>query len=291
MNNEEQFLSQYGTNNNEKWGNTRYLYGLHLRQAREFINKPLEEATHDDMVALHKFYQQQYVASTIRNKMSTLSSFYNFLIKAGKRQDNPTAAVRKVKVDENRSVQWLTDSEIDALLATTKGRKRDLSLVWLALHGLRVGEIVGLTVDQYMNGILWNVRGKGTTSRNIPLVRDAQLAVEEWIGRRKTGPLFPSRQRHGDAIRRITVQRHIYQLTKQSGRRVSIHALRHTYGSRAVRRGINTLALAQLMGHKSTETTQKYVHLNTETLRSANEMVYPNSESFHVIQGGAAAER
>lgn len=291
MNSKEQFLDQY-EKTSEKWGNTRYLYGLHLRQAEEFLKKPVEEATSDDMLALSKFYSDKYSGSTARNKMNTLSSYFSFLIRSGKRQDNPTVAVRKRKVDPNLTVKWLTDSEIDALLETAKDRPRDLAMVWLALHGLRVGEIVGLKVDQYMNGILWNVRGK-SLSRNVPLVGDAQTAMETWIGKRKHGPMFPSPMNRNDGIRRITAQRLIYRLTQQNGRRLNIHALRHTYGSRAIRRGVNSLALAQLMGHQSTATTQKYVHLNTETLRSANEMVYPSSESFRVIPGGVeeAAER
>lgn len=262
------------------------MYGLHLNQAEEFLGKSIDDATGEDMIALAEHYSQRYQPATVRNKISTLSSYYTFMMKLGKRKDNPTSLVRYPKIDPNRTVKWLTDSEIDALLAEAGAHPRDLAIVWLALHGLRVGEIVKLRVEQFTGGVLWNVEGKSAESRNIPLVADAQAALRAWIGPRQSGPMFPSRYHKHDSIRRLTVQRYIYNLTQKMGRRVSIHALRHTYGSRAVRRGVNTLALAQLMGHKSPVTTAKYVHLDTEALRASNELVYPSESSLHVIHGG-----
>jgi integrase len=178
-------------------------------------------------------------------------------------------------------VQWLTDDEVSALLSTASTDQRSLSLCWLALHGLRVGEIAGLNVEQYQDGILWNVAGKGGKTRNIPLAADAVAALTAYIGQRRSGALFLGAQ---GRLRHRRIQALVYTLTETIGHRVSIHALRHTYGTKAVRRGVQTLLLSKLMGHESPITTGKYVHLNTDDVRPVNDLVYPK-QGLKVIDG------
>ena len=86
------------------------------------------------------------------------------------------------------------------------------------------------------------------------------------------------------------MQEMIYRITAASGKRVSVHALRHTFGTRATRRGVNSITLARLMGHSSTATTERYAHLDPSTLAEANEKVYPAKVSppMSVIVGGRA---
>jgi integrase/recombinase XerD len=69
------------------------------------------------------------------------------------------------------------------------------------------------------------------------------------------------------------VRHHIKKYVKEAGirKQVSVHTLRHTYGSHKVANGVSIPALQALMGHKWKETTYKYVHLATTNLRAEQE--------------------
>lgn len=279
----EGFLTQYPAS-------TRGVYGQALREAQGFLGGPLTLATHADLVRYQQSIDSQSPA-TISRKVATLGSFFRYLVTIGERKDDPTAGMRRPRVDPLRSVRFLTDNEQTALLDSASGHPLDLAVAWTALHGLRLSEITGLDVEQYAEGVLWNVVGKGSKVRTIPLAPDARNALEAYLGKRKSGPMFLSRRR--DRISRRTVQEMIYRLSERTGKRVSVHALRHTYGTRATRRGINSITLSKLMGHESTTTTERYAHLNTSDLQEANERVYPTRDGapIRVIDGGRADAR
>lgn len=269
----DDFLSQYQSS-------TRINYEQVIYEAQYHMRKPIEMVMHQDIVKYQRAIEHQAPA-TVRRKLAVLQTLIRYFNDIDLRADNPMKGIKRPKVDAYKSIKWLTDDEIGALLNEARSDKRSLALVWLALHGLRVAEIVGLNVEQFQDGILWNVVGKGGKTRNVPLSDDARTAVTAYVGTRSAGPLFRGTQgRLG--VRRI--QGLIYSLTAAIGREVSIHALRHTYATRAVRRGVQTLILAKLMGHESPNTTQKYVNLNVEDLRPANEMVYPSSKGLRVLK-------
>ena len=263
----DEFLAQYQPK-------TRAVYGYVLDEAEGYLDKPLRLFSHSDVV----YYQEQIAdqsAATVARKLATLGAYFNYLNISGQRVDNPMAGVRRPTVDPLRTVQWLTDAESHALLGAAVDDPRAHALVWIGLHGLRVSEVVSLNVEQYADGTLRNVEGKGGKSRSVPLATEAQRSVERYIGMRKSGPLFrTSRGRMSASFAREMV----CALTESIGHKVSIHALRHTYGTRAIRRGVDSITLAKLMGHSSTRTTEKYVHLDTTDLREANELVYPTEK-------------
>lgn len=274
----EYFLSQYPES-------TRQIYLQTLVEAERRLGKSLIEFDHEDVVKYQQSIADQ-ASSTVSRKLATLSSYFKYLTLTGKRLDNPTLGIRRPKIDPLRSVQWLTDERIDALLSADFPDARSRAIVWLALHGLRLAEITNLDINQYSDGMLWNVVGKGNKARTIPLAEEAQKALEQYIGARKSGPMFLSVR--GGRIPRRTVQEMVYHLTEITGGRVSIHALRHTFGTRAIRNGVNPLTLSRLMGHNSTQTTNKYVHLNPQDLQEATEKVYPTKATvpIAVIDGG-----
>lgn len=259
----DDFLAQYS-------GNTRRTYGEIFQAAEGFFGHAVESATVKEITQYHRSLSHQAPA-TVNLKLAALSSLYRYLIKTGMRGDNPAAVIRRVKIDPMRTVRWLTEDETSALLSVAK-TPRDAALVWIALHGLRVAEIVALDAGQYDAGTLWNISGKGGRSRIVPLAAQARLAVEAYLQDRRSGPLFLTER---GRLSRRTAQREIERLSTEAGNRINIHALRHTYGTRAVRKGVRTLTLMRLMGHVSAETTAKYVHLDPSDLQEANETVYP----------------
>lgn len=271
----DQFLSQYSDN-------TRETYRIALSEFGKFLGREPETATSEELIRYQLSISHQ-ANTTVAKKIAVLSSFFRFLIQMGIRADNPLLPVRRKKIDVFRAIRWLEDDEVDALLAVAdKTSPRELAIVWLALHGLRVSEITSLNVNQFKTGIIWNLLGKGNKTRIVPLTLAAQRAVKACIGKRKGGPLLLAE--HGNRLSKRQIQRIVYTLTEQAGKKINIHGLRHTYGTRATRRGVPTVTLAKLMGHASVATTQKYVHLDSGDLEMATEMIYPEDEHGYQVE-------
>jgi site-specific recombinase XerD len=270
MNRKDQFLSQYPEV-------TRATYRFAIDDFESITGKDAQFATVDQIIWYLGRISHQ-APGTIAKKLAILSSFYQFLTKLGDRLDNPVTPIRRQKPNPLKQLRWLEDDELEKVLkAAQKRGPRELALIWLALHGLRVSELTGLNVNQIRNGVLWNVLGKGNKVRVVPLTTKAQQALSDYIGKRKSGPILLAASGKRLSVR--SAQRIVYEVTEASGKRINIHGLRHTYGTRATRRGVPTVTLAKLMGHASVATTEKYVHLTSDDLQIANDLIYPEEEA------------
>jgi integrase/recombinase XerD len=166
----------------------------------------------------------------------------------------------------------LRGDEPDRLLAAVRcPRDRIIFLVGLYL-GLRVSEIVGRRVEDVdLERAMYTVRGgKGDKDRVVPIPAKVLRDLQDWIGERKEGWLFPSRGRTGHVTARA-VQVAIEKAAKKAGiaRHVTPHKLRHTYATRLLQRGADIIEVRDLLGHASVATTQIYLGSEPERLRAA----------------------
>jgi integrase/recombinase XerC len=138
------------------------------------------------------------------------------------------------------------------------------AVLYAGLSGLRVSEIRSLNVEQFREGRLWQVEGKGGTVRTIPLTVDAQRSITEYIGNRKRGPLFKGRW---DRVTVRTLQNMVYRASEKAlGRRINPHVLRHTFCTLAAQADIPIVKIGRLAGHRSPAITELYIHLTADDL-------------------------
>jgi site-specific recombinase XerC len=233
-----------------------------LREATKFIRKPLHEATQEDVIAYQKFIDGQ-AANTRKRKLSTLSAYFNYLLKREAITKNPMIAIRIPKTDRLRTIKWLKEDEAALLLDSSAGQER--AIIAAGLSGLRVSEIVSLNVDQVRDGRLWNVEGKGGKVRTVPLTTQAADAIETWAQKRRRGPLFTLKG--GKRISTRSVQKMVARAaTEALGRPIHPHALRHTFGTLGAKADIPVLKLGRILGHSNPAVTEIYVHLDDEDL-------------------------
>ncbi len=188
-------------------------------------------------------------------------------------------------------VTWLTEAEIDALLAapdraTWTGR-RDTALFSLAAQtGLRASELIGLTRADVQLGAGAHVSctGKGRKQRITPLTSGTIAILRAWLAERAGqpgDPLFPTQT--GRALSRDALERRLakYVAETQSKcptiakKRVSMHVLRHSAAMRLLRAGIDTSVIALWLGHEQIETTQIYLHADLQIKERALERTAP----------------
>jgi integrase/recombinase XerD len=221
-----------------------------------------------------------FTPATVARKLSGLSSWYGFLVKVNAIGANPVGGADRPRVSRDHSATvGLSVGEVDALLTaaeadTVPARLRNLAVVSvLADLGLRVGEVVGLNIEDlgYERGHR-TVRflGKGGVRRQRALTPASTAAVETYLLHRAAtaevaidelrGPLFVTSS--GARLDRHAVFRLIRRLAEAaqipSFAKLSPHSLRHAFATAARDEGIALEDVQDAMGHADPRTTRRY---------------------------------
>ncbi len=219
-------------------------------------------------------------ASTRARRLYALRSLWHYLETTGLVSENPC---RKVSAPRRRQhlPNYLTVTECARLLAACDDNHyvdlafRDRTiLVVLMYQGLRRAELLGLQLgDVDLEAMTLLVRrGKGGTSRLLPLAEQAAQAGTDWLEMRPDcacSALFVTRGGH--PMSAVDLQRMFRRTVDRAGLRegVTLHTLRHTFGTMLLRQGVDVRTLQRLLGHASIETTALYLHVDAEDLRGA----------------------
>jgi len=188
-------------------------------------------------------------------------------------------------------VTWLTEPEVDALLAapdkaTWAGRRDHAMLTLAAQAGLRVSELTGLTRgDVHLgSGPHVSCHGKGRKERITPLAAVTITVLRAWLAERPVEPgqpLFPNRS--GGRLSRDAVEKRLAQHVTTAAARcpslkaknVTAHTMRHTAAMRLLHAGVDTSVIALWLGHERADTTQIYLHADLELKEKALSLTAP----------------
>jgi site-specific recombinase XerD len=175
---------------------------------------------------------------------------------------------------------FLQADDPEQLLAGTKSQRDRVLLMTMLYIGLRVSECCKLMIEHIdqRKGSLMVREGKGKKDRSLPIPKRFAGILRGWIGPRKAGYVFPSRQgggRMGTRAMQLIVKRAAVAAGIQRAldpRCITPHKLRHAFASRMLERGADLIAVRDALGHASVATTQIYTHCSPERLRSAMEI-------------------
>jgi integrase/recombinase XerD len=219
--------------------------------------------------------------NTIRTRNTRLAAIRSLFRYAALRHPEHAAVIQRVlsipqKRFERRILTYLTDPEVDALLAapdqTTWTGRRDHTLLALAVQtGLRVSELIRLQRSDVYLGVGAHVSciGKGRKHRITPLTASLRGLLRKWLhesGGEPNNPIFATctgRMLSRDALER---RLRIYVVAAASAsptlrkKRITLHVLRHTAAMRLLHAGVDTSVIALWLGHEQVETTQAYLH-------------------------------
>jgi integrase/recombinase XerC len=283
-------------------GQTRKGYMSDLRQYRDFIEKEgstketIEGIPVDQMLIrsfLASLYRLKLRKVTISRKMAALRSFYRYLLREGKVRFNPAELLQTPRC-ETYVPAVLSVDEILSLLGVgfseTAEGFRDRAMVELFYSaGIRLSELTGLNIaDCDFTGGLIKVRGKGRKERIVPVGSPALDAVGAYLKRRGElarkrpqseleEPLFLSTR--GMRINPRGVARVVERLVLRSGigRKISPHALRHTFATHLLDAGADLRSIQEMLGHKSLSTTQKYTTVSVSRLMEIYDRAHPRA--------------
>ena len=269
-------------------------YRRDLRRFQDFLGARAiddwQKVTYTDVSAYAaQRHRQGRKSRTIARDLSSIRSFYQFLIRLGRVAKNPALEVSAPKSD--KPLPKTCDPEaLEQLLRASAGDddllQRDLAIFELIYSsGLRLAELVSINLDDIdFAQQQMMVTGKGNKTRYLPVGSKAIEAVHRWLSIR---PRF-SRDASQKALflsklgRRISprnVQSRLNRLIERRalGQKLSPHVLRHSFATHLLESSSDLRAVQELLGHANIGTTQVYTHLDFQHLASVYDAAHPRA--------------
>lgn len=244
------------------------------------VGKAPSAVTTDDLrdyVSSRRDLSKRSLARTL----SSLRSFFDYLVMEGDRKDNPCDAVDLPKLGRYLP-SVLSVGEVEAILDSVdltswQGRRDRAILEVLYGCGLRVSEAVSLRIScLFLDEGFVRVVGKGDKERLVPIGEAAVDAVRDYLGQRPSAAvseyddiLFLSRL--GKPLSRVSM----FNIVKRQAilvgihKEISPHTFRHSFATHLIENGADLRVVQEMLGHENILTTEIYTHVDRSTWQAA----------------------
>ena len=263
-------------------------YRKTLDQFREYVRFQQGDVEPGQVTARHVLEYVNHLRrdrhngdSAVGRQVTILKNFYRAIVAMGHLEPaaNPLAHFPKLKAKPRKLPTVLSAEEVQHLLASPPkdivlGLRDRAILALLYGTGIRATECATLLekdVDLVAGTI--RVTGKGGHQRTLPL--NPKVAESLKVYRQARGNVPPReaffRSRTGKAMSRGAIYERVRTHARRAriAKRVSPHTLRHTFATHLVRAGVGLVTIRDLLGHRLITSTQIYLHVTAEDLRSA----------------------
>ncbi|MBP3038286.1 tyrosine recombinase XerC [Bacillaceae bacterium Marseille-Q3522] len=245
----------------------------------------------DIRLYLTYLYEKKLARKSVARKISSLRSFYKFLLREEVINENPFALVSTPKL-EKRLPDFFYEKELNQLFLACKtdtaiGQRNRALLELLYATGMRVSECSQLQIkqlDMFLSTAL--VYGKGRKERYVPFGSFAHDALELYLesGRKE---LMNQKKPHdylfvnfrGGPLTARGISIVLNKILKDSTLEGTIHPhmLRHTFATHLLANGADIRTVQELLGHASLSSTQVYTHVTNEYLRKTYMSSHPRA--------------
>ena len=294
-------FSSYLTDERNLSPHTRAAYLRDLAEFQSFLERN-GGSGRKALAGIDSFLLRRYLAelhkrnqrTSIARKLSTLRTFFRFLLREKVVANNPVMPISMPKQDRYMP-SFLTVDEVFSLLDEPgdddRFAFRDRAILELLYSsGIRVAELVSLNLNNldFANESV-KVLGKGNKERIVPVGRPALETLNIYLPQRET--LIEDRTKRGHTPERaalflngrgsrLTVRSVERIVSGYAGRagivsKVTPHALRHSFATHMLEMGADLRSVQELLGHASLSTTQKYTHLNMDYLSRIYDEAHP----------------
>ena len=270
-------------------------YGIDLTKFEEYFkgkDEKVDFTTVDaDLVRgwVMNLMENGYTSASVNRKLSSLRSFYRFLLKKGVIEEDPMLKIIGPKNKKPLPV-FLKEREMDRLLDDVPfkedftGCRDRMVLEMFYATGMRLSELIGLNdVDVDFSAFQIKVTGKRNKQRLIPFGDRLQEALSVYLQERTR---FYSGECEAFFIRKggvrlspssvnYIVKRYLSKVVTL--KKKSPHVLRHTFATSMLNHQAELEAVKELLGHESLTTTEVYTHTTFEELKQVYEQAHPRA--------------
>ena len=233
-------------------------------------------------------------ATSVRRRLSSLRSFYKFLLRRGLVDKDPVHNMPGPKV-EKKLPAYVREKEMDRLFDSDffsddyQGFRDRMILLTFYSTGIRLSELVGLDDrDVDLDQMQLKVTGKRNKQRIIPYGDEFGDSLRQYLAERdafakqfegSTSLFLNERngQRMTPAKVRNIVKRYLSMVTTQQ--RNSPHVLRHTFATAMLNHQADLQSVKELLGHESLSTTEIYTHTTFEQLKEMYNQAHPRAKT------------
>jgi integrase/recombinase XerC len=222
---------------------------------------------------------------SINRKLATLRTFYKYLLRTGKIEENPMTSIRMVKTTK-KIPQFVRESEMENLVENRKiasnfSEARDELILFLLYGtGIRLAELISLQNNQ-VNLAAKTIRviGKRNKERVIPipgLLIDLIVTYRNFCTMEHANLLLTDK---GEPLYPMFVQRLVKKNLGEYSQleKLSPHVLRHTYATHLLNKGADLNAIKELLGHANLAATQVYTHNSMEKMKAIYLQAHPKA--------------
>ena len=250
--------------------NTIDKYEVNIKEFLEFMEN--KETSKDNIIAFKEYLRsgavnkgKGYALSTVNNKLISVNKYLEYM--------NMSEYKVNTLKEQTRTLQdGLSQIDFDRIrrMSVTKNRPQDTLILDVLRHtGIRISELEFFTVEAVKKGYML-VENKGKT-RKVPIIKSLSRQALKYAKENNitTGSIILGQK--DKPIHRNTVFKHLKWLSGQARvtkSKVYAHAIRHLFAKAWLKKNNNNiLALADILGHESLETTRIYTRMNLDELR------------------------
>jgi len=282
--------------------NTIASYKLDIRCFIDFLseNKKIKfiEEIDSKIIESYLFYLRNkknnkdiyYSSKSINRFISSMKSFFKYLISEKIIEDNPTDIIESPKISRDLP-EVLSITEIDSMInqtdMTDKFGIRDRAILEIMYaSGLRVSEVINLRInDLLFDDEIIKVFGKGSKERIVPIGSSAIKYVNyyleksrAYIKNNKSEDIVFLNFR-GGKLSRMGIWNIISRYVRKAGikKQVHPHTLRHSFATHLLEGGADIRIIQEMLGHSDISTTQIYTHIDRNYLIEVHKNFHPRS--------------
>ncbi len=290
----DSFLDYLLYERNYSEGTVKY-YRTDILELQKFGEEQLGALTPSDVDAelvrdwIASLMDKGCASTTINRKLSSIRTYYKFLLRRGEIQTDPLQKVSGPK--KNKSIpSFLREKEMDRLLDDMdfgegfEGCRDHMILEMFYATGMRLSELIGLDdKDVDFSASLIKVTGKRNKQRLIPFDKELEQSMREYVDVRNEAvtvqtDAFFVRENGKRLYRSIVtsiVKRNLSKVVTMKKR--SPHVLRHTFATAMLNHGADLGSIKELLGHESLATTEIYTHTTFEELKKVYNQAHPRA--------------
>ncbi len=228
-------------------------------------------------------FQRKMRSSSVNRKISSIKSFYIFLVKRNFVKNSPLNDLVTPK-QEKYLPESMSEAEVDKLLnspdVSNKIENRDKAMIeMLYATGMRISELVNLKMtDVDMKRYEVKVFGKGSKERLVPFGETALDSLRSYLNEREQSSskeIFLSNR--GKKMTRVAFWQRVkvYLIRENLKNSISPHTLRHAFATHLLNRGADLRSVQLLLGHSDLSTTQIYTHIAKQRLSDVLKKHHP----------------
>lgn len=239
---------------------------------------------------LSELHEKNYEKTSVSRKISTLRSFFKYLLKEKIITDNPMTLISNPKIDK-KLPKYLNYEEMEKFLnsidtTTKEGIQEKVIIELLYSTGIRVSELINIKIkDINIKEKQIKILGKGSKERIVLFGHKAKESLKEYLSTYKEyfkGNITNSYlliNKKGTQLTTNKIEEIVKNILRKSSLKMNVspHTLRHTFATHLLDSGADLKSVQELLGHENLKTTAIYTHVTNEHLKQVFLKSHPRS--------------